>query len=89
MRVRMNVTYADGRVVSAIANARAQVATERAYHGMDEQQRVELSYHLAWAALHHAGQETADFETWLDLIEDVDEVAEVTGAAGTAGTADG
>ena len=73
MAIRLKVTYNDGREVSVLASPRAQVMTERAYSGMSETKSIELSCYLAWAALHTAGKEAADFEAWLDAIADVAE----------------
>lgn len=69
----MTVKYLDGRTVDVVATARAQVETERHYSGYSKANTVEFSYYLAWFTLHKADKESADFESWLDLIEDVDE----------------
>lgn len=75
MAVKMKITYADGRVVEVTASPRAQVQTERHYAGLtDETRQVEVSYYLAWASLSRAGMESAEYEPWLDLIEEVEEV---------------
>lgn len=73
MATKLKVTYADGRELEVIASPRAQVMTERHYGGITETRQVEASYYLAWASLNKAGKEAADFDQWLDLIEDVEE----------------
>lgn len=71
---KLKVFYLDGREVEVIASPRAQVEAERALSGFKEEQKVYASYYLAWLALNKSGKEPADFETWLDLIEDAEEV---------------
>lgn len=75
MATKLKVTYADGRKVEILASPRAQVETARHFKGQGgvDDNRIEAGYRLAWASLHHAGKEPADFDAWLDLIEDVDE----------------
>jgi hypothetical protein len=71
--VKLTVTYVDGRKCEILASPRAQVMTERYFGGITDARRVEAAYYLAWASLNKAGQEPADYETWLDLVEDVEE----------------
>lgn len=73
MATKLKVVYNDGHEVQVIASPRAQVMTERHYGGISDAQKVEASYYLAWASLHKAGKEPAEFDAWLDLIEDVEE----------------
>lgn len=76
MATKLKVTYSDGREVPILASPRAQVETARYFKasgGLDGNQ-VEAGYRLAWASLHYGGKEPADFDTWLDLIADVDEI---------------
>lgn len=74
MATKLKVTYSDGRKVDIIASPRAQVMTERNFGGITDERKVEASYYLAWASLNKAGQEPADFESWLDLVADIEEV---------------
>lgn len=76
MATKLKVTYSDGREVQILASPRAQVETARHFkaQGGFEGNQVEAGYRLAWASLHYAGKEPADFDAWLDLIADVDEV---------------
>lgn len=71
---KLKVTYTDGRETEVLASPRAQVETERHFKstGQAEAQQIESSYYLAWASLHYAGKEPADFEQWLDKVRDVD-----------------
>jgi hypothetical protein len=76
MATKLKVTYSDGREVEILASPRAQVETARHFkaQGGFEGNQLEAGYRLAWASLHYAGKEPADFDAWLDLIADVDEV---------------
>jgi hypothetical protein len=81
MATKLKITYADGREVKILASPKAQVMTERRYEGLnDESRMVETSYYLAWQSLFWAGQESADFEAWLDLVADVEEIKPQKGA---------
>jgi hypothetical protein len=72
--IKLKVTYVDGREVTVLASPRAQVETERHFKGIDDAQRVEASFYLAWASLHYAGKEPAAYEAWLDLVTGAEEV---------------
>lgn len=74
--IKMKVTYQDGREVEVIASPRAQVMTEERTAG-SENRWLLRHYYLAWASLHKAGKEPADFETFLDQIADAETVDEV------------
>lgn len=53
------------------------VAFERKYDvGLEalERPKAEYIYFLAWNGLRRAGHTSDDFDTWLDLVEDVNEV---------------
>lgn len=85
MAMKVKVTYSDGRTVESVVSPRAEVDFERRFGvsiraaGADMHQ--EYYYYLAWAGLHFAGREPADFDAFLGLIDDVenvrDEVAEL------------
>jgi hypothetical protein len=73
--VKLKVTYLDGRQVEVNAGPAAEVAVERKFAiAFSEISRSEEFYYLAHAALFKAGKEPADFDAWLDLIEDVDPI---------------
>lgn len=74
MAVKLKVTYTDGREEVVVASPRAQVMTEQYLGGYGEARQVQGGYYLAWASLNKAGKESADFEAWLDQIDDVEEV---------------
>lgn len=76
MATKLKVTYADGRKVEILASPRAQVETARHFKGQGglEGNQLEAGYRVAWASLHYAGKEPADFDAWLDLIADLDEI---------------
>ncbi len=71
---RLKVTYLDGKTVEVLVSPRAQVDTERKFPGLEDAQEIEISYHLAWASLHRAGKEGADFESFLDQILEVEQL---------------
>lgn len=72
----MNVGYTDGRKVKVRIGPKAEVAFERHFQISMSQAAKDISaeklYFLAWAALHHAGKEALDFDSFLDVLEDVD-----------------
>lgn len=72
MATKVKVTYVDGREVVVLVSPRAQVMAEEKFQGLSDDVAVRLSYYLAWASLHKAGHESADYETWLDLISDAE-----------------
>jgi hypothetical protein len=72
-KIKMKVTYNDGREVEFLASPRAQVMTEERVAG-SEGRSILAHYYLAWASLFKAGKEPADFETWLDLIAEAEQV---------------
>lgn len=72
---KLHVEYLDGRTVDVLTSAKAHVMVERDMHGVSDASVLEFSYRLAHKALFLAGQEPeADFEKWLDLVDDVDKV---------------
>lgn len=80
---KFDITYLNGRKATAIAGPRAQVACERHFKkGIGEivnSGAIETVYFLAWAALHFSGQEAADFDQFLNDIEEVDESSDDEG----------
>lgn len=82
-RVKLKVTYCDGRVVESIVSPKAEVDFERHFGtsvnkaGRDMHQQY--YYYLAWAGLHYAGREPNDFDTFLGTIDEVENVEEGTG----------
>lgn len=73
--VKLKVSYADGREVEAVASPQAQVMTEE-FIGFGEEHKVKAGYYLAWASLHCAGMESAEFGNWLKAITEVEEVGQ-------------
>lgn len=73
--LKLKVTYADGRAVDVRVSPKAQVEFERHFKiglpqaGQD--MHNEYLFYLGWAALHTSGQESQDFDTFLDLIDEV------------------
>jgi hypothetical protein len=73
MATKLKVTYLDGRVVEVRTTPRGQIMTERHLKGVTEQNKLQAAYFLAWLSLKKAGEEEAEYESWLDLIDDVEE----------------
>lgn len=73
---KLKVTYSDGREVQILASPKAQVETARHFRGLGDIETfgVEVDYYLAWASLHYAGQEAAEFDAWLVTIGDIETV---------------
>lgn len=74
MATKLRITYLDGRTVDVVASPRAQIMTEEHLGGVTDAKRLHASYYLAWASLNKAGKESAEFDPWLDLIDDVNEI---------------
>lgn len=74
--MKLRVDYVDGRSATVLATPRAQVETERHFRGQGvaDGNQIETGYHLAWASLHFTDQEPNDFETWLNLVSEVNPV---------------
>lgn len=78
MGMKINVTYSDGRVVESKVSPKAEVEFERRFDvsinaaGRDMHQ--EYYYWLAWAGLHFAGKEPADFDAFLSTIDTAENV---------------
>lgn len=74
--VRFKVTYVDETVREVRVSPKAQVLFERHFKltvsDAARNTSAEHLYYQAWAALHCAGMESNDFETFLGLISDVD-----------------
>lgn len=75
MATRLKVVYNDGRVVEVKTTPRAQIMTERHMKGITAANKLQASFFLAWLSLKAAGEETAEYEPWLDLIDDIDEIS--------------
>jgi hypothetical protein len=73
---KVRVTYQDGREEVVKVLPRAQVMTEEYFKGFKAENALSATFHLGWAALHLAGKEPLDFETWLNRVEDVEDFEE-------------
>lgn len=71
---KSKVTYTDGREVVVQLTPKAIVVTESKYNGIGPHNQVTSSMHMVWASLHQAGMESADFDTWLDNVAEVEDV---------------
>lgn len=80
MKMLFDVTYQDGRKVISTALPRDFVAFERQYGksiaAFGDQTQMEWVFYLAWSGLHRSGQEPADFDGFLDSVEDVAPIAD-------------
>ena len=74
MATKLKVTYADGKTVEVVATPRAMVMAEQFFRGIGDKNGVQASYYTAWASLNRAGKEAAEYETWLDSIDEVAQV---------------
>lgn len=73
------VSYVDGRdTVKVRIGPKAEVLFERHFGTSMTSAGRDISaehlYYLAWASLHVAGKESADFESFLDKLDEVDAV---------------
>lgn len=75
-KVRIKVTYLDGREIAVKVTPRAQIMAEEKFAGLSDEVFLRGSYFLAWASLHKSGQEPDDFETWIDKIESAEDVTD-------------
>jgi hypothetical protein len=64
------VTYLDGTVKEVRIAPRAQTMAERKYGGLTDKNMMQTMYFMSWVALKAANEETAEFEPWLDAIEE-------------------
>ncbi|HEY3006163.1 MAG TPA: hypothetical protein VGJ44_27690 [Kribbellaceae bacterium] len=74
--VKIHVVYSDGRTEEIIASPKAQVMTEQHFGGITPQNKLEAHYYLSWLSLHRAGKEAADFNAWLESIDDAETIDE-------------
>jgi hypothetical protein len=74
MAQKLKVTYLDGRAETVLVSPRAQVMTEEKFAGIADANAIRASFYMAWASLHKAGKEPADYETWLDKIAECEPV---------------
>lgn len=69
------VTYTDGRKEVVRVGAKTQVLYERefgkSFWTYTEERRVEHLHWITWRALQDAGQKVAEFDSWMDLVEDL------------------
>lgn len=79
---KVKVTYQDGHEEVLKVLPRAQVMTEEYLKGFKVENVMAATYYLAWAAQHVTltlggrGNESIDYETWLNRVEDVEDVEE-------------
>ena len=73
---KVKVTYQDGREETVKVLPRAQVMAEEYLKGFKSENVMAGTFYLGWAALHVAGKEGLDYETWLNKIDDVEDVEE-------------
>lgn len=88
MRIPIKVTYDDGREVRAVAKPRDVVEFERRY-GISYTEAManrakpgheEWWYFLAWSPLHRAGEDTRDFEPFVDALAAIEVLPDDEGA---------
>lgn len=75
---KLSVSFTDGRdsIVTKLT-PRAQVAAERHFScsiaAMDHAEQI---YYMVWASLHYSAREPRDFDTFLDVLDDIEPVKE-------------
>jgi hypothetical protein len=74
MATKVKVTYLDGRVAEVRVTPRNQIMAERHFKGINDGNALQASYFLAWLALKAAKEEDAEYEPWLDLVDEVETV---------------
>jgi hypothetical protein len=75
---RIKVVYTDGKSKEVRIGPKAEVMFERHFKVSMTKAGNDISaenmYYLAWASLHCAGVEPLDFDSFLDVLEDVEKV---------------
>jgi hypothetical protein len=74
--MKIRIIYCDGRTEEIIASPKAQVMTEQHYGGITPLNKLEAHYYLCWLSMHRAGREAADFNAWLESIDDASTIEE-------------
>jgi hypothetical protein len=75
--MKLKVKFTDDREVEIKVSPRAQVNTETHIGGDWGRMAILSLYHMAWGTLRKSDPEnTSDFDSWLDSVEDVTEVEE-------------
>lgn len=70
---KLIVTYLDGTEIEVAAGPKAQVMAERHFgHSLLEMATAEEAYYLGWCALSVSGEYDKDFDTFLEVLDDVD-----------------
>lgn len=72
----LKITYNDEsrEPIEVKVTPRAQVNTETHIGGDWARMGILSLYHMAWGSLRKVDPNTPDFETWLDLVENVEEI---------------
>jgi hypothetical protein len=75
---KLTVTFTDGRdPVETKITPRAQVTAERHFScsiaAMDHAEQI---YYMVWASLHYSAREPRDFDSFLDVLNDIEPVKE-------------
>lgn len=70
---KLSVSFADGRdSIETKLTPRAQVAAERHFGksigAMDSSEQI---YYIVWASLHYSGREPLDYESFLNVLDDI------------------
>jgi hypothetical protein len=79
VRINFQITYADGSAAEATASVADQVAFEQTFDRsiarLGDDFRLTDACWLAWHATKRTGKTSADFDAWLNTVENI-EVAE-------------
>ena len=76
MRINFKITYADGTATEAVASVADQVAfeqaTDRSIARLGDDFRLTDACWLAWHALKRTNKTQQDFDTWLEIVDNVE-----------------
>lgn len=90
---RFKITYSDDRQLEVRVSPKAQVMFERHFQktmsAYSRDPGAEHLYYLAWAGVHCAGMEPADFEEFLNKLQDVEPLDSAVAEADPTQTAPG
>lgn len=73
MKLRIAISYSDGRREVVPVNAKIEVEMERKFgRPLHECNTHENFYYMGWLALRAASKESSDFEGFLDIVREVE-----------------
>lgn len=76
MALKMKVSYIDGREEIVTVRPPTMMAAEKRFKrdgGMNERNRMEASFFMAWYPLHTTGKEPAEFAEFLESVDSIED----------------